>query len=111
MPPGLDAMRDYLSQRTALLPSIDLKEPPAAIGRSTEEAMLSGAVHGYRGLVREILARTSAELAAKDPGAGSPKIIATGGYAGLIAGGLPEIEDVDPLLTLEGLRVIGNLNF
>lgn len=108
--PGLNAMRDYLSQRTALLPEIDLKEPPAAIGRSTEEAMLSGAVHGYRGLVREILARTSAELAERDPGAGPPKIIATGGHAGLIAAGLPEIDEVSPLLTLEGLRSVGNLN-
>ena len=53
--PGLEAMTDYLHQRTALLPKISLLEPPSAIGKSTRHAMLAGAVHGYRGLVREIL--------------------------------------------------------
>ncbi|MCB1061590.1 MAG: type III pantothenate kinase [Verrucomicrobiae bacterium] len=104
--PGLDVMRDYLHQRTALLPRIDLREPPAAIGKSTVDAMLSGAVHGYRGLVREILAQVREEMNAKT----SPKIIATGGYADLIAAGLPEIDLVDPLLTLRGLAAIGTLN-
>jgi type III pantothenate kinase len=105
--PGLDLMRDYLHQRTALLPQIDLREPPAAIGRSTIDAMLSGAVHGYRGLVREILAQVTSELDAKRP----PKVIATGGYADLIAAGLPEIDAVDPLLTMRGIAIIGALNF
>ena len=104
--PGLDVMRDYLHQRTALLPRIDLREPPAAIGKSTIDAMLSGAVHGYRGLVREILARVRDEL----PGNSPLKVIATGGYADLIAAGLPEIDLVDPLLTLRGLAAIGILN-
>ncbi len=104
--PGLDVMRDYLHQRTALLPRIDLREPPAAIGKSTVDAMLSGAVHGYRGLVREILERVREEMNAKTP----PTIIATGGYADLIAAGLPEIDLVDPLLTLRGLAAIGTLN-
>lgn len=104
--PGLDVMRDYLHQRTALLPKIDLEEPPAAIGKSTVAAMLSGAVHGYRGLVREILEQVTVEMGAHP----APKIIATGGYADLIAAGLPEIEIVDPLLTLRGLAAIGTLN-
>ncbi len=109
--PGLDAMRDYLHQRTALLPKIDLREPPTAIGKSTEDAMLAGAVHGYRGLVREILMQVAAELAQKEgPDAAAPKIIATGGYAELIAAGLPEISEIQPVLTMEGLRIIGNLN-
>ncbi len=103
--PGLDLMRNYLHQRTALLPEIDLKEPPAAIGKSTVDAMLSGAVHGYRGLVREIIAQIQAELDH------DTKIVATGGYAELIAAGLPEIEKVEPYLTMEGLRIIGGLNF
>jgi len=105
--PGLDVMTDYMHQRTALLPKIDLKEPPAAIGKSTVDAMLSGAVHGYRGLVKEILVQTEAELGSDQP----PVIVATGGYAELIAAGLPEIQTVQPELTLEGLRIIGNLNF
>lgn len=105
--PGLDLMRDYLHQRTALLPQIDLREPPAAIGRSTIDAMLSGAVHGYRGLVREILAQVTAELVSRRP----PRVIATGGHAELIAAGLPEIEAVDPLLTMRGIAFVAALNF
>ncbi|MCB1237744.1 MAG: type III pantothenate kinase [Verrucomicrobiae bacterium] len=109
--PGLDAMRDYLHQRTALLPRIDLREPPVAIGKSTVDAMLSGAVHGYRGMVREILSQVSRELADVHRAAAPPKIVATGGYADLIADGLPEIETVDPLLTLRGIARIGALTF
>jgi pantothenate kinase type III len=61
--PGLEAMTDYLHQRTALLPKISLLEPPSAIGKSTRNAMLAGAVYGYRGLVRQILWRSSANSA------------------------------------------------
>lgn len=103
--PGLEAMTDYLHQRTALLPKISLLEPPRAIGKSTREAMLAGAVHGYRGLVRQILFEIRRELRAR-----SLRVVATGGYAELIAAGLPEIDAVQPLLTLEGLRLIANLN-
>jgi type III pantothenate kinase len=53
--PGLAAMTDYLHEKTALLPRIKIREIPSAIGKSTEQAMLVGAVHGYRGLVRELL--------------------------------------------------------
>ena len=59
--PGLEAMTNFLYQRTALLPKLSLKEPRRAIGKSTIQAMLSGAVFGYRGLVREILAQIRAE--------------------------------------------------
>lgn len=105
--PGLDVMTDYLHDRTALLPKIDLAEPPAAIGKSTVDAMMAGAVHGYRGLVKEILSQIESELGSDQ----SPLIVATGGYAELIAKGLPEINSVELGLTLEGLRFIGNLNF
>lgn len=98
--PGLGAMSGYLSRKTALLPEIDLVEPMSAIGKSTVHAMQVGAVFGYRGLVREILARICAELP------GKPKIIATGGDAALIARGLPEIDAVDPDITLDGLRQV-----
>jgi type III pantothenate kinase len=104
--PGLEAMTDYLHQRTALLPRISLLEPPGAIGKSTKHAMLAGAVYGYRGLVRQILVEIGKEL-------GIPRnmpVVATGGYATLIAAGLPEIKMVQDNLTLEGLRIIGNLN-
>ena len=104
--PGLEAMTDYLHQRTALLPKISLLEPPAAIGKSTRQAMLAGAVYGYRGLVRQILIEIGKQL-------GIPhnlQVVATGGYAKLIAAGLPEIRRVLPNLTLDGLRIIGTLN-
>ncbi|MCX7826112.1 MAG: type III pantothenate kinase [Verrucomicrobiae bacterium] len=99
--PGLAAMTDYLYQRTALLPRITLHEPKRAIGRSTIEAMEAGAVIGYRGLVREILAALRRELGAK-----RPVVVGTGAYARLIAARLPEIACVDDNLTLEGLRII-----
>ncbi len=98
--PGLGAMTSYLAQKTALLPEIVLAEPATAIGKSTVHAMQVGAVIGYRGLVREILARLCAELPAR------PKIIATGGDAELIARGIPEIDAVDADLTLEGIRQV-----
>lgn len=98
--PGLGAMSGYLPQKTALLPAIDLVEPPTAIGKSTAHAMQAGAVFGYRGLVKEILTRIRAELP------GTPNIIATGGDAALIARGVPEIQTVDPDLTLDGLRQV-----
>jgi type III pantothenate kinase len=104
--PGLEAMTSFLYQRTALLPKLTLREPKRAIGKSTRDAMMSGAVLGYRGLVREILLRLTAE---NFPGK-KPRLIATGGYARLIARKLPEIEAVHPNLTLEGLRIIANRN-
>ena len=104
--PGLEAMTNFLYQRTALLPKLSLKEPRHAVGKSTIEAMLSGAVFGYRGLVREILARIRAEQFPRK----RVWIVATGGYGRLIAGGLPEIGVIRPHLTLEGLRIVANLN-
>ena len=104
--PGLEAMTSFLYQRTALLPKLSLKEPRNAIGKSTIQAMLSGAVFGYRGLVREILARIRAEEFPDK----KVHVVATGGYARLIAQRLPEIDVVHPNLTLEGLRIVANLN-
>ena len=104
--PGLEAMTDYLHTRTALLPKISLIEPPGPVGKSTKHAMLAGAVYGYRGLVREILAEIQRDLAAR-----KLRVVATGGYADLIAAGVKEIAAVHPGLTLEGLRLIGALNF
>jgi len=98
--PGLAAMTDYLHEKTALLPKIRIVEPRGVVGKSTEQAMLTGAVHGYRGLVRELIAGLKRELRAKDL-----PVVATGGYARLIAAGLPEIRAVEPGLTLEGLRL------
>jgi type III pantothenate kinase len=99
--PGLASVTDYLYQRTALLPRITLAEPRSMIGKSTVDAMRVGAVIGYRGLVREILCRLRRERGMK-----KSVIVATGGYGDLMAKKIPEIEHVNPLLTLEGLRFI-----
>lgn len=104
--PGLEAMTNFLYQRTALLPRLSLREPKRAVGKSTMEAMRAGAVFGYRGLVREIIER----IREQEFGRKKPAVIATGGYAGLIARKLPVIDRVDPILTLEGLRIVANLN-
>ena len=104
--PGLEAMTNFLYQRTALLPRLSLKEPRCAVGKSTAEAMRSGAIFGYRGLVREILARIKAEQFSRSKVA----VVATGGYARLVASRVPEVAVIHPHLTLEGLRIVANLN-
>lgn len=98
--PGLSAMTDYLHEKTALLPRIRIREPRGRVGKSTEQAMLIGAVHGYRGLIRELIKGLRQELKVR-----KLPVVATGGYARLIAAALPEITAVDPGITLEGLRL------
>tara|TARA_B100001059_G_scaffold176745_1_gene177264 strand:+ start:367 stop:1092 length:726 start_codon:yes stop_codon:yes gene_type:complete len=102
--PGTASLRDYLHQKTALLPAIQLEEPNSAIGRSTEEAMQVGAVIGYRGLIREILNEVRRELG------GEPKIFATGGDAELISKGIYDIDIIDQDLTMKGIQAIGASN-
>ncbi len=99
--PGLAAMTDYLHEKTALLPKIKIREIKSVVGKSTEHAMLIGAVHGYRGLIRGLLVELKRELRAK-----KLPVVATGGYAKLIATQLPEISAVVADLTLEGLRLV-----
>jgi type III pantothenate kinase len=99
--PGLASVTDYLYQRTALLPRITLAEPRSVIGKSTVSAMRVGAVVGYRGLVRGILGALKREHGMKNA-----VVVATGGYGDLIARRIPEIDHVNPLLTLDGLRFI-----
>jgi type III pantothenate kinase len=99
--PGLAAMTEYLHEKTALLPRISIHETNAIVGKNTREAMLIGAVRGYRGLIRELIGALK-----KDLGARRLPVVATGGYAQLIAAKMPEITAVAPLLTLEGLRLV-----
>lgn len=98
--PGLAAMTSYLHEKTALLPEIKIREVNRVVGKSTEQAMLIGAVHGYRGLIRELIEKLKLELKCR-----RLPVVATGGYARLMANKLPEISTVDPLLTLKGLRL------
>lgn len=102
--PGLSVMTDYLHEKTALLPKIRIREVAAVVGKNTEQAMLIGAVHGYRGLVRELIGELKRELQVENL-----PVLATGGYAKLMAAKLPEITALRPGLTLEGLRLVYSL--
>ena len=103
--PGLRLMTDYLHERTALLPRVELCEPDSVIGKTTEQAILAGAAFGYRGMVRGLLEALRTELGAPN----DLRVIATGGDAAWIASGLPEIQVVDEDLTLQGLRLVARL--
>lgn len=103
--PGLNAMTDYLHQRTALLPKVAVEEPPMVIARNTQDAILAGAVFGYRGLITGILSQMR-----KEPGLENAYVVATGGDAEFLAPKIPAIDVIDPLLTMEGLREIALRN-
>lgn len=98
--PGMAAMTGYLATHTAQLPMVALSEPAMAIGTTTAEAILSGAVIGHRGMVKEILREIISEIG------GHPQVIATGGGAEFGAKGISEIHHVDPDLTLSGIRIV-----
>ena len=102
--PGLGIAAEALFARTAKLPRIELVAPPAAIGRNTVHAMQSGLVLGYVGLIEGLVKRVKKELG---PGT---RVVATGGMADILAPESKEIEEVDQMLTLEGLRLIYKLN-
>lgn len=103
--PGLPLMFDYLSEKTALLPQVKPSKTTAVIGRNTAEAMQIGARLGYRGMVREILAALKKELATQNL-----PVCCTGGYAEWIFKDWDVDAVIDPLLTLKGLGIIGELN-
>jgi type III pantothenate kinase len=98
--PGIGIAADALFQRTAKLPRIDLVRPPTVIGKNTVHSMQSGMLFGYVGLVEGLVARFRSELGP------DMRVIATGGLASLIAAETDVIHTVDPWLTLEGLRLI-----
>jgi type III pantothenate kinase len=102
--PGLGIAADALFQRTAKLPKVDLHRPPSAIGRNTVHAIQSGLIFGYVGLVEGMVARFRAELGPK------MKVIATGGLASVIAPETKVIDILAPWLTLDGLKIVWELN-
>jgi type III pantothenate kinase len=104
--PGLRLMTDYLHERTALLPQVELCEPDSAIGKSTVGAIQAGAAIGYRGMVQGILEALKKEM----PAGLQVHVVATGGDAGWIMSGMKESIPVDPDLTLHGLRIVANLH-
>jgi type III pantothenate kinase len=102
--PGIGISAEVLSEKTAKLPSVKLKVPDRVIGRDTEENILAGLVMGHAGSVERIIKEIKKEAGI------NPKIIATGGMADFISPHIKSIRDVNQFLTLEGLRVIYELN-
>ncbi|GJQ36333.1 MAG: type III pantothenate kinase [Anaerolineaceae bacterium] len=101
---GINLAAEALYTRAAKLPRIDLQLPPSVIGRNTVHAMQSGLLFGYVSMVEGMVARFRAELG-KDM-----KVVATGGLAEVVAKETQVIDIIAPWLTLEGLRLIWDLN-
>lgn len=102
--PGLGIASEALFRRAAKLQRVELARPKTAIGPNTVAALQSGIVFGYVGLIEGLVARFKEELGA------DAKVVATGGYAELIAGETNAVDHVNVNLTLEGLRIIYGMN-
>jgi len=102
--PGISTAAEALFIQAAMLPRVELVHPKRAIGTNTITAMQSGIVFGYVGLIEGIVARIQQELGER------AKVVATGGFAELIARETAVIDEVNPNLTLIGLRLIHQMN-
>lgn len=101
---GVNLAAEALYTHAAKLPRIDLQRPPSVIGRNTVHAMQSGLLFGYVSMVEGMVARFRAELG------DDMKVVATGGLAEVVAKETPVIQHIAPWLTLDGLRILWELN-
>lgn len=105
--PGIRISADALFMRTAKLPKVEIVKPDRVIGKSTNESIQSGMVHGFIGMIdyiiEKIVEETGLDLS-------EFKIIGTGGFSQLITNESKYIQKTDKLLTLEGLRIIYGRN-
>jgi len=102
--PGIGISAEALYTRTAALPRVDLIKPKKAIGTNTVASMQSGIIYGWAGLIEGIINRIQEELGE------NATVVATGGYASLIAKETKTIDEVNPDLTLVGIKVIHDMN-
>jgi type III pantothenate kinase len=102
--PGMHVAMEALFERAAMLRRVELAPPRSAIGRTTAQAVQSGMLYGYAGMVDAMVERIRGELGA------SARVVATGGLASRVAEQSRTIERVEPFLTLEGLRMIFERN-
>lgn len=102
---GIKISMDALFERAAKLPKVEIVKPKGIIGKNTVSAMQAGAIYGQAGQVDRIVSEMKKELDAPDC-----KVIATGGFASLIAAESHEIDTVDKTLTLDGLNLIYKKN-
>ena len=108
--PGLKISSEALFSMTAQLPKVELEEPGKVICKNTIQSMQSGLVYGHMGIVIYIVDRMKKELMEMSDCGEEPKVIATGGMASMMAEGVDCIDEVDKMLTLEGLKLIYEKN-
>jgi type III pantothenate kinase len=102
--PGIGIGADALFERAARLPRVEVRHPGSIIARSTVSSIQAGLYFGYVAMVEGLLARIESELGE------SPRVVATGGMAEILARETRTIEAVDPTLTLTGLRIVWERN-
>lgn len=103
--PGIKISSDALFQKAAKLPRVELQMPKRAIAKTTNESMQSGIIYGYVGLVDHMVGLFKEEM-----GGDKIKVVATGGLSSLIASKSKMIDVVDVFLTLDGLKMIYDMN-
>ena len=102
--PGISISAEALFERAARLSRVEIRRPERVVGKTTAASIQSGLYFGYLSLVDGMIDRIVAEVG------GKPRVIATGGLAELFGGGSERIDEIDPLLTLQGLRLIDERN-